>query len=496
VRSPNAEELRLRLDAPLPSHLAVGGGTCLFVSGAYAHPRGRVKELRLLAAGATAPLTASGMPRPPLDGLPAGGFWGAVPIPASAAGRSCELELVATVEDGGSARRSIGSVELRPGLEPPPESASVPEPLSAAPGSRAPLIAICMATHDPPPRLLERQLASIRAQTHEDWVCLISDDCSPEESFAHLRRLTEGDPRFVVSRSARRLGFYRNFERALTMAPPEAALIALADQDDEWYPDKLASLLGAIGDAQLAYSDMRIVEESGGVISETYWSDRRNNHADLSSLLLANTVTGAASLFRRDLLDAALPFPPPLGSAYHDHWLAVMALARGRIEYLDRPLHDYVQHGAAMLGHAKANRGGRLRGLAQRSARGPLERGRYSYFSNVCRIGLTARVLEMRAAERLEPGALRAVRRLARLLEPPEPASWLALRSLRALGGRNETLGRELVLVAGIVWRRLAALGASAPLRGRPGIDTTPPPEALAPLAPAPTPTSGRGAAR
>ena len=35
-----------------------------------------------------------------------------------------------------------------------------------------------MATYEPPAELLERQLESLRAQTHTDWICVISDDAS------------------------------------------------------------------------------------------------------------------------------------------------------------------------------------------------------------------------------------------------------------------------------------------------------------------------------
>jgi hypothetical protein len=108
--------------------------------------------------------------------------------------------------------------------------------------------------------------------------------------------------------------------------------------------------------AWLVYSDMRIVDEQGRTISETFWRDRRNNHTDLSSLLLSNTITGAASLFRRELLDLALPFPPPVGDPFHDQWLAAVALASGEIAYVDRPLYDYVQHGGAARGHEAAMR--------------------------------------------------------------------------------------------------------------------------------------------
>ena len=96
-----------------------------------------------------------------------------------------------------------------------------------------------------------------------------------------------------------------------------------------WHPDKLASLVAGLGGAQLVYSDQRLVTADGGLISETYWSSRRNNHTNFASLLIANTVTGAASLFRRGVLERALPFPEVPGEQYHDHWLALVAMAIG-----------------------------------------------------------------------------------------------------------------------------------------------------------------------
>ena len=52
----------------------------------------------------------------------------------------------------------------------------------------------------------------------------------------------------------------------------------------------------------------------------------------LASMLIANTITGAAALFRRELLDVALPFPDTPGFQFHDHWLGVAALAAGDVE--------------------------------------------------------------------------------------------------------------------------------------------------------------------
>jgi glycosyltransferase involved in cell wall biosynthesis len=325
--------------------------------------------------------------------------------------------------------------------------------------TEAPPVAICMATFEPEPRLLERQIGSIREQTHGNWICLVSDDGSSAERLEHLRGLIGDDERFTLSVGEERRGFYANFERALGMVPPQASFVALADQDDRWYPEKLAALIAGLGTAQLVYSDMRIVDEEGAVVSETFWRGRRNNYTDLASLLLANTVTGAASLFRRELLDFVLPFPEPIGDPFHDQWIAAIALAVGEIAYVERPLYDYVQHGGAARGHAAAMEpwdAGRL--LDRRDPRGSLGRIRAhadrSYETNVRRIAASAREIQARAGDRLAPDKARAVGRLARLDRSPAAAPWLALRSLRHLAGHNETMGIELSLLAAILLHR------------------------------------------
>jgi glycosyltransferase involved in cell wall biosynthesis len=215
-------------------------------------------------------------------------------------------------------------------------------------------IAVCLATYNPDPKLLARQLESIRAQTRRDWTCIIHDDGSRLERWAALEELAHRDERFRVYRSERNRGFYRNFEAALALVPPSTPYVALCDQDDFWHPDKLAACVGALERnprAQLVYSDMRIVRADGSLVAPTYWDRRRNNFRNLDTLLFANTVTGAASMMRGALLDGALPFPPEQGPTFHDHWLACAAFVGGGLEYIDRPLYDYTQHGDNVIGH-------------------------------------------------------------------------------------------------------------------------------------------------
>ncbi len=342
-----------------------------------------------------------------------------------------------------------------------------------------------MATYNPPDDLFRAQLNSIRSQTHTNWLCFISDDQSSEERYQALLDAIAGDPRFVVSRASTRLGFYRNFERALAMVPGSAQYVVLADQDDCWHSDKLEALRAGLGAAQLVYSDARVTSRDGELISETWWSTRKNNHSDMLSLLVANSVTGAASLLRRELLEDALPFPPAQFAHFHDHWLGLVALARGEIAFIDRPLYDYVQHGSASLGHAAANQ---MTSLRDRLRRGRdlherVRMWRLHYFVDVCRLSQFAAVLQLRCGAKMTRRRRRILERFLTADRSPLALTNLALRGARELIGNRtpETLGAEWMLFHAFAWRRLLALSARERPQVRLRLDALPPPTLIQP---------------
>jgi glycosyltransferase involved in cell wall biosynthesis len=474
------QDLVASLDFPLPRTLAPGRGSALFVCGWCVSPGAPVRELELVLDGEAFPVSARGMPRgdvletlspnaPP--GSLMSGFWGIVSVALGVHGPELVLRLRAQLADGRVALTELGRIGVEEQVS--PLELEPPEP------SAGPFVVVCMATHEPSPELFARQVESLRAQTHRNWVCVVSDDCTSPDRFAAIERELRDDPRFVISRSPERIGFYRNFERALSLAPAAADYVALADQDDRWDPDKLEVLLGEIGDAQLVFSDARIVDADGEVLGDTYWQDRRNNHHDIASVLMANSVTGAASLLRRELLDYALPFPPAQFHHFHDHWLGLTALALGEVRFVERPLYDYVQHRGAVLGHAEANRMPRLADRV-RGWRRPLRRRvrlwRLTYFVDACRLLQFATILLLRCGHAMAPRKRRALERFMRADRSVVPLGWLVARALRELVGRPETLGAELGLFFGFAWRHAAAAqtgGVRPPRRLR--LDARPP---------------------
>ena len=236
------EELWVEIE-PLPERLPAGRGDAVFVFGACFHPGDEVTGLEVLVDGAAHPVTDFGLPRldifrrlhpnlgggePPVpptdrDSLEdpevrcyRSGFWATVPVPARELGSETVIAVRATLEGGQAAVAEVARI----GAGPPPLG-DIDRSAPADP--EAARIAVVMATYNPDMDLFRAQVDSLREQTDRNWVCVISDDCSRPERFREIAAELAGDERFVLGAAERRLGFYRNFERALGMVPADAA---------------------------------------------------------------------------------------------------------------------------------------------------------------------------------------------------------------------------------------------------------------------------------
>lgn len=445
----------LRFDLDVPPSVAVGAGQVLELSGWVAHSSVGVRSVVVRAGSREVP-ASRGHDQPAVAAqlramgvrAPSGsGVLVRIPIAGADAPGTLPLTLVVTLDDSTVLTRELPTVELR---------RAIAEPVTVRWPSDGPKVAICLASYEPSIEFLSRQLDSIRAQKHTNWVCVISDDGS--SNVADIEHLVAGDDRFVVVAHDRNAGFYRNFERALAYAPADADAIAMCDQDDVWDADKLDTLLAEFADpsVSLAYADMRLIDTDDEVVADTFWRHRRNQWHDLDALLMLNTVTGAAALVRGSVVrDLVLPFPPGTPSAFHDQWVAAVAMAAGRLAFVDRPLHSYRQHGAAVTGRRDdrldANLPGGVGGwlnlaLGRREEDPELEAvAEYE----LRRVAQFATVLLMRTWHRLGP----IRERLAQLTRVEHDVKPLLAR---ARADRAETAGAERrLLAAALRWKSL-----------------------------------------
>lgn len=226
---------------------------------------------------------------------------------------------------------------------------------------------ICLAAYRPRRDLLLRQIDSIRAQTERDWLCLIGIDGSDPQARRDINDAIAGDDRFVVREYSNNVGFYRNFERLLYEVPPGTQWVALSDQDDDWFPEKLSTLVPKLEHVSLALGQVMVAPHDR--LAGRYITKRRT--VSLTAQFIDNQVTGSACVFRRQLLDLALPFPEATELAFHDHWLGVCALADDGVVVAHSPVQDYVQHLGNVIGEERAAGAlTRLRHLRTRAGKG------------------------------------------------------------------------------------------------------------------------------
>ncbi|MDR5700380.1 glycosyltransferase family 2 protein [Agromyces aerolatus] len=237
-------------------------------------------------------------------------------------------------------------------------------------------------------RYIAAQLESIFAQGDVVSELVVADDGSTDDTLDRVREAVEragwSDRVRVLTGGGH--GVTANFERAVRACRGE--FIALSDQDDEWLPGRLTAQLdrlAASAGAELLFADAELVDAGGSPLGATLFQHLEVGAPELyeiagagafGALLRRNIVTGATVVFRRSLLERALPFP---SEWVHDEWLAIVAAATGSVVPLDRPVTAYRQHGANQIGVAAPTlcrkvrrvlqpRGARNRDLATRSA--------------------------------------------------------------------------------------------------------------------------------
>jgi glycosyltransferase involved in cell wall biosynthesis len=226
-------------------------------------------------------------------------------------------------------------------------------------------------------RYLESQLDSILAQNLQNILVVCRDDGSSDDSVAILERysgLWPGKFRIMKSHTDNPAGASANVALLMQsvldheLKDNPDCYIALADQDDCWYPDKLERCLTEMRTEEqknpkapvLIHSDLRVVAEDGNLIADSFaaYQGLKPLRTSFASQLVCNTVTGCTTFFNTALLKTALPVPPQ--AIMHDWWLGMVAHAFGRVCYINAPLLDYRQHNANTVGAREYQPGGRL----------------------------------------------------------------------------------------------------------------------------------------
>jgi glycosyltransferase involved in cell wall biosynthesis len=217
-------------------------------------------------------------------------------------------------------------------------------------------ISVAMCTYHGE-RFLPQQLASIAKQTRPPDELVVCDDRSSDRTVEILRDFASSVSHPVkIFENETNLGFVANFERAIQLCTGD--LIALSDQDDIWYPERLELSereFAAHPEVGLVFSDADLIDDQDQLTGMRLWTNfgfagelkQRILAGDYTVLARNRFVTGATVMFRSRLRTNCLPF----GSGWlHDEWLAPTAAAVADVLPIDLPLIRYRIHTTQQVG--------------------------------------------------------------------------------------------------------------------------------------------------
>ena len=191
-------------------------------------------------------------------------------------------------------------------------------------------------------KYLREQIDSLYSQTLVPDEIIVVDDCSTDNTQLILEQyhISKGLIYFVNEKN---LGINKNFEKALSFCTGD--YIALCDQDDIWFPDKLLKSYNKIRQIEydepaLISSNNIFVDENLKIINIPKFDKDDENY---STTLLGHYSQGCTLFMNKKLKKLIIPFPDDNRMVF-DMYIGLVAAMIGNKYYLAEPLMFYRSH--------------------------------------------------------------------------------------------------------------------------------------------------------
>ncbi|MEH2536434.1 MULTISPECIES: glycosyltransferase family 2 protein [unclassified Bradyrhizobium] len=215
-----------------------------------------------------------------------------------------------------------------------------------------PKIIILLATKDGG-EYLQEQLASLRAQTYSNWELQVSDDGSTDDTIRIVRSFSESVSQRVAVRDGPRQGFWQNFMSLVRNDEIDGDLFAYCDQDDIWFPEKLASAVTWFGthDARrpaLYFTRTELIGPDG---TSSGHSPLFTRPPVFRNALVQNIGGGNTMVFNREARLKLRATPVDAVLIAHDWWTYQLVTGVGGVAHYDPwPSLKYRQHDQNIIG--------------------------------------------------------------------------------------------------------------------------------------------------
>ena len=215
----------------------------------------------------------------------------------------------------------------------------------------SPKVVILLATRNGA-AFLQEQINSYRAQTYRNWELLVSDDGSTDDTIKIIEEFAKQVPQRVVVRRGPQIGFWQNFVSLVRSDDIDGDLFAYSDQDDVWFPEKLAKAVSwfearPTDQPALYFTRTELIEEGGAPIG---FSPLFVRAPTFQNALVQNIGGGNTMVFNRAARLALRATPADVALVSHDWWTYQVVTGIGGTAHYDPwPSLKYRQHGQIWL---------------------------------------------------------------------------------------------------------------------------------------------------
>jgi glycosyltransferase involved in cell wall biosynthesis len=181
---------------------------------------------------------------------------------------------------------------------------------------------VCIPTYNQAP-YLEQAIRSACKQTSLPYEIIVSDDCSSDNTWEVLKRLSQEIPFLKIISHEKNLGIAANTDNCLRMATGD--FIVRLDSDDYLAPryiENLSELLIKNPQAGYAHADVQEIDQHGNLLKQRKLFAKpglQSSENALKSALKGYRVAANIIMFRRDTLEKVnyLKSRPDFGEDYH-----------------------------------------------------------------------------------------------------------------------------------------------------------------------------------
>lgn len=211
------------------------------------------------------------------------------------------------------------------------------------------MISVCIATYNGE-RFIREQIDSILRQLSSDDEIIVSDDGSTDNTISIINGI--GDKRIKVIEGPRKHSPILNFECALKASKGDC--IFLSDQDDVWKHNKVEVLMKLLQEYDCILSDAEVTDSNLNPLYPSLYAIMQVRPGRIYNTIWKNGYTGCCMAFRRNVLEASLPFPKDI--PMHDIWIGNVAAYKYKVKFIPDKLIYFRRHEDTMSCNGKGSK--------------------------------------------------------------------------------------------------------------------------------------------